>query len=148
VTKSTRCDNAMCSCEPCTCDECACGGASLGDLERRVMGILWAEPHREFTGRDVANVLSKSAYTTVATVLDRLVHKELVRRRMDGGKIRFSAVGSPGAHAAVLMRQAMAEGPDPDAALATFARTLSPAELATLREALERVNLEPADSNR
>ena len=148
MTKSIRCDNAMCSCEPCTCDECACGGASLGDLERRVMGILWTEPHREFTGRDVANVLSKNAYTTVATVLDRLVHKELVRRRMDGGKIHFSAVGSPGAHAAVLMRQAMAEGPDPDAALTSFARTLSPAELATLRVALDRIRLEPADSNR
>ncbi len=147
MTKSTRCDNAMCSCDPCTCDTCACGGASLGDLERRVMGILWAEPDRELTGRDVANVLSKSAYTTVATVLDRLVHKGLVRRRMDGGKIRFSAVGSPGAHAAVLMRQAMAEGPDPGAALASFARTLSPAELVTLREALDRVRLEPADSN-
>jgi predicted transcriptional regulator len=138
----------MCSCDPCTCDECACGGASLGDLERQVMGILWAEPDREFTGRDVANVFPKSAYTTVATVLDRLVHKELVRRRMDGGKIRFSAVGSPGAHAAVLMRQAMAEGPDPEAALASFARTLSPAELATLRQALDRIRLEPADSNR
>jgi predicted transcriptional regulator len=108
------------------------------------MDILWEEPDRELTGRDVANVLPESAYTTVATVLDRLVHKNLVRRRMDGGKIRFSAVGSSGAHAAVLMRQAMAEGPDPDAALATFARTLSPSEVATLRDALRG---EPADSN-
>jgi uncharacterized membrane protein len=31
----------------------------------------------------------------------------------------------------------MAVGSDPDAALATFARTLSPAETATLRKALE-----------
>jgi predicted transcriptional regulator len=110
------------------------------------MGILWAEPQREFTGRDVANELPRNAYTTVATVLDRLVHKELVRRRMDGGKIHFSAVGSSGAHAAILMRQAMAEGPDPDAALASFARTLSPAELATLREVLDGPRFEPADS--
>ena len=94
----------------------------------------------------MADQLPENAYTTVATVLDRLVHKELVRRRMDGRKIHFTPVGSPGAHAAVLMRQAMAVGSDPDAALATFARTLSPSELATLREALDGVGLEAADS--
>ena len=69
----------------------------------------------------------------MATVLDRLVRKELVRRRMDGRKIRFTPVGSPGAHAAVLMRQAMAAGSDPETALVTFAETLTPAEAATLR---------------
>jgi predicted transcriptional regulator len=146
VTKATQCDNPMCSCDPCTCDDCACGGARLGDLERRVMEILWARGGHEITGREVADQLPENAYTTVATVLDRLVHKELVRRRMDGRKIHFTPVGSPGAHAAVLMRQAMAVGSDPDAALATFAQTLSPSELATLREALDGVGLEAADS--
>ncbi|MGO9028860.1 MAG: BlaI/MecI/CopY family transcriptional regulator [Acidimicrobiales bacterium] len=146
MSKSTRCDNPMCSCDPCTCDDCACGGARLGELERRVMGILWQKPGGELTGRDVADVLSGNAYTTVATVLDRLVRKGLVRRRMDGRIIRFSAVGSQGAHAAVLMRQAMAVGTDTDAALVSFARTLSPSEAATLRGALDTVVLEPADS--
>jgi predicted transcriptional regulator len=136
----------MCSCDPCTCDVCACGGARLGELERRVMDILWQEPERELTGRDVADVLSENAYTTVATVLDRLVRKGLVRRRMDGRRIRFSAVGSQGAHAAVLMRQAMAVGHDTDAALVSFARSLSPTEAATLRGALDTVELTPADS--
>jgi len=146
VTTSGRCDNPMCSCDPCTCDVCACGGANLGILERRVMGILWAEGGGETTGRQVADHLPEHAYTTVATVLDRLVHKGLVRRRMDGRKIRFAPVGSPDAHAAVLMRQAMAEGPDPEAALVTFAQTLSRAEVATLRHALRDAGLEPADS--
>ncbi len=110
------------------------------------MGILWEAPEHELTGRDVADVLSENAYTTVATVLDRLVRKGLVRRRMDGRKIRFSAVGSQGAHAAVLMRQAMAVGPDPDAALISFARTLSSSEAATLRGVLDAVLLDPADT--
>jgi predicted transcriptional regulator len=128
------------------CDDCACGGATLGELERRVMDVLWQQPEREFTGRDVANAFSEHAYTTVATVLNRLVAKSLVRRRMDGGKVHFSAVGSQGTHAAVLMRQAMSVGADADAALASFARSLSPSEAATLREALNAVEREPAES--
>ncbi len=118
---SGRCDNPMCSCDPCSCDECSCGGARLGELEQRVMDILWAGTDGELTGRDVADRLPEHAYTTVATVLDRLVRKELVLRRMDGRKIRFTPVGSPGARAAVLMRQAMEGGPDRDDALVTFA---------------------------
>ena len=136
----------MCSCDPCGCEDCACGGARLGDLERRVMEILWSQGGQEITGREVANQLPEYAYTTVATVLDRLVRKELVHRRMDGRKIRFTPVGSPGAHAAVLMRQAMAVGSDPDAALATFAQTLTPSEVATLRRALDGTGREAARS--
>jgi len=136
----------MCSCDPCTCDDCACGGATLGDLERRVMEILWARGGPDLTGREVADQLPDHAYTTVATVLDRLVRKELVHRHKDGGKVHFTPVGSAGAHAAVLMRQAMAVGSDPDAALVTFARTLTPAEIATLRAALDGTGLESTGS--
>ena len=86
----SKCDNPLCSCDPCTCATCACGVARLGELERRVMDILWEQPTRELTVRDVAELLPESAYTTVATVLDRLVHKDLVRRRMDRGSIQFA----------------------------------------------------------
>ena len=110
------------------------------------MDILWAGEGGDLSGRDVADQLPEHAYTTVATVLDRLVRKDLVLRRMDGRKIRFSPVGSPGARAAVLMRQAMETGADGDAALVTFARTLSPEQAATLRRALDAPGLEPAES--
>ena len=105
------------------------------------MEILWSASGNDMSGREVADQLPEYAYTTVATVLDRLVRKELVHRRMDGRKIRFTPVGSPGAHAAVLMRQAMAVGSDPRAALAGFVRTLSPEEIGTLREALDDAGL-------
>ena len=36
-------------------------------------------------GREVAGLLPENAYTTVATVLDRLVHKGLVQRKMEVG---------------------------------------------------------------
>lgn len=137
MTPSSKCDNSMCSCDPCHCEDCKCGGARLGDLERRVMEIVWAQSGDDVTVRDIADQLPHYAYTTVATVLDRLVHKELVQRKMDGRKIRFTPVGSPGAHAAVLMRQAMMVGSDPDAALASFAQSLTPAEVSRLRQALE-----------
>jgi predicted transcriptional regulator len=136
MSATTTCDNPMCACEPCTCDTCSCGLARLGDLERRVMEILWEEPEGERSVRDVADVLPGYAYTTVATVLDRLVHKGLVRRRMDGRTIRFTTVGTRGTHTAVLMHQILAVDRDADAALGRFAETLSPSEAAVLRRAL------------
>jgi predicted transcriptional regulator len=148
LSAMTTCDNPMCSCEPCGCDTCTCGVARLGELERRVMDIMWQEPDRELTGRDVADVLSGYAYTTVATVLDRLVHKGLVRRRMDGRAIQFAANGTRGAHTAVLMHEALAAGRDPDAALTSFAETLSHSEASVLRRALNALDRKSLGSSR
>jgi predicted transcriptional regulator len=134
---ATTCDNPMCSCNPCTCAECACGVVTLGDLERRVLGIVWDLPDPEPTGREVADALPAHAYTTVATVLDRLVNKGILNRRRDGRAIRFAPIGVRGAHTAVLMRQALAADTDPSAALICFAETLSPAEVGVLLGALD-----------
>src|ERR1700691_2429476 len=120
MSATTKCDNPLCSCDPCTCANCACGVARLGELERRVMDILWEEPQGEMTGRDVADLLPESAYTTVATVLDRLVHKGWVRRRMDRGSIQFATVGTRAAYTVVLMREALAADREPDSALMRF----------------------------
>jgi predicted transcriptional regulator len=140
----TTCDNPMCSCTPCTCDSCSCGVATLGDLERRVMDILWEDPERELTVRSVADVLPEYAYTTVATVLERLGQKGLVRRRKVGRVVRFVAIGTRGAHTAVLMREALAVSSDPDAALIRFSETLSEEEATVLRRALDRAGRRPS----
>jgi predicted transcriptional regulator len=147
MTKTT-CDNPMCSCDPCICDTCTCGVARVGELERRVMTILWEHDDDEMTGRQVADVLPEHAYTTVATVLDRLVHKGLVRRRKLGRSIRFSAVGTQGAHTAVLMHEALSHGQDPIAALVHFAEILSPDEVAVLRRSLDELDHEPERTGR
>ncbi len=136
MSAATQCDNPMCSCDPCTCTQCACGAVTLGDLERRVLGIVWDLPDPEPTGREVADALPAHAYTTVATVLDRLVNKGILSRRMDGRSIRFVPIGVRGAHTAVVMRQALAADGDPSAALVCFAGTLSSSEAAVLRDAL------------
>lgn len=132
----TTCDNPLCACDPCTCDDCTCGAARLGAFERRVMEILWKDPVREFTVRDVAAALPEYAYTTHATVLDRLVNKGLVRRRKEGRVVHFAAIGTGSMHSAVLMYQALTAGPDTNGTLVRFAETISPSEAAVLRRAL------------
>src|ERR1700732_83813 len=64
MSADTKCDNPMCSCDPCTCAQCACGVVTLGDLERRVLGVVWDLPDPEPTGREVADALPAHAYTT------------------------------------------------------------------------------------
>lgn len=134
----STCSNPMCSCDPCSCTTCTCNVARLGDLERRVMEILWETEDREMTGRQVADELPEYAYTTVATVLDRLTHKGVLKRRMDGRTIRFAPSGSKGSHTAVLMHHALAADSDPDEALVRFAENLSENEAGVLRRALNK----------
>jgi predicted transcriptional regulator len=134
----SACSNPSCSCDPCSCASCTCNIARLGDLERRVMDIVWTAGGSETSVRRVADELPEYAYTTVATVLDRLTHKGVLRRRMDGRTIRFAPSGSKGAHTAVLMRHALSSDSDPDAALARFAENLSASEARVLRLALDR----------
>jgi predicted transcriptional regulator len=101
-----------------------------------VIEVLWEKPGRELTGREVANVLPDYAYTTVATVLDRLFHKKLVRRRMDGRTIRFAATGTGATHTATLMREALGSTRDRDAALVSFAERVSASDADVLRRTL------------
>jgi predicted transcriptional regulator len=137
MSTATKCDNPMCSCDPCTCAQCACGVVTLGDLERRVLGIVWDLPDPEPTAREVADALPAHAYTTVATVLDRLVNKGLLSRRRDGRAIRFAPIGVRGAHTAVIMRQALTADGDPGAALVCFANMLTSPEVGVLLGALD-----------
>ncbi len=102
------------------------------------MDVLWEEPGRDLSGRDVADALPGYAYTTVATVLDRLAHKGMVSRTMDGRTIRFATTNTQAAHTAEVMREALVVTPDPASALVHFAKTLSRSEVALLRRTLDR----------
>ena len=139
MSVTRKCSNPMCSCDPCECDECRCGGARLGDLERRVMDIVWRSEGREICVREVADTLPEYAYTTVATVLDRLVHKGMLNRRIDERTVRFATIGSKGAHTAVQMHMLLVQDGDPEAALQRFAESLSDSEASMLRRSLSRI---------
>ncbi len=129
------CSNPRCTCSPCLCgDDCRCGGGHLGDLERRVMDVVWAARGEEVTARAVADVLGEYAYTTVATVLNRLSRKGAVRRRMDGRTTKFAPVGTAADRTAAAMVDALDASGDRGGALVRFAESMAPED----REALLR----------
>lgn len=102
------------------------------------MEHLWHLDGSEVSVRDVADALPECAYTTVATVLDRLVQKGILRCRLVARTKRYIAVGSRGAHTAVLMREALSADADPTAALRRFAASLTPSEIRVMRQALRQ----------
>ena len=110
----------------------------LGDLERAAREVVWAadEP---VPARHVAERLADRglAYTTWLTVLGRLEGKGLLQRSRDSRAHTYAPVGSREDHIAVLMQQALGQADDREAALQHFARSVSPAEAAALRRALE-----------
>ena len=110
----------------------------MGELEQAVLEVLWEretpasgrEVHERLAGRDLA-------YTTVMTVLDRLVAKDVVVREREGRAFRYSPRQSRAAMTAEVMRDALeATGADRDQALVSFVGEASEADLAALRRAL------------
>lgn len=132
------CPNPKCTCVDCKCGAtCRCGVMWIGPLERRVMEILWSSTDRETSARVVADQLPEYAYTTIATVLDRLVGKELLTRRTEGRVNLYAATDTRAFHTGLLMREVLNATRDPDAALSAFAVGLSTDQRAALRQALD-----------
>jgi predicted transcriptional regulator len=111
----------------------------LGDLERKVMDVLWDSLDVPLTGRQVADHLPDRAYTTVATILERLRRKRLVDRSVEGKVHQFQATGSRETYMAELMIEAMGGSTDRTAVLVRFANTVSSTEAIVLRQALDGV---------
>ena len=64
---------------------------SLGSLEAQLMDVLW-DADEELSGQAVVDRLGQDHnYKTVMTVLNRLVEKDLLGRRLDGRAYRYSA---------------------------------------------------------
>lgn len=116
----------------------------LGELERAVMDVLWGADG-PVGGRDVLAALSERgpAYTTVLTVLDRLMQKGVVRRERDGRLWRYEAVASRDSYIATLMLQALELTGDRDAALVRFVSAIDTPDADTLRSALEKSARDP-----
>ena len=58
---------------------------NIGPLERKILDILWDK--REATAREISGELEKNgnrkAYSTVRTIIRRLVNKKIIVERMD-----------------------------------------------------------------
>jgi predicted transcriptional regulator len=124
--------------------------ATLGELERAVMDLLWEHPEA-ITANTLRDLLSQRpastaraadtrslAVTTVLTVLSRLEKKGLVERERSMRPHRYRAVTSRADHTAELMLEVLGSAPDREAVLARFIGTVSDGEAETLRKLLGR----------
>jgi predicted transcriptional regulator len=115
-------------------------GRRVGDLESEILEVLWSA-RADLSGREVLDRLGDSsrAYTTVMTVLGRLVEKGLVERSEDGKSHRYRAAGNPDELTAQAIRALLSSTAHPRAALSHFVDALDdPALVAELSAALER----------
>jgi len=116
-------------------------GRRVGDLESEILEVLWSA-RTWLSGREVWGRLGSEAraYTTVMTVLGRLVDKGLVERVEDGKSHRYRAAGDPDELTAQAIRSLLSATAHPRVALAHFVDTLDDPELmAELAAALKRL---------
>jgi predicted transcriptional regulator len=113
------------------------------------MDVLWEQPE-PMTVRAVGQALGGRplAYTTVMTVLDRLVKKGLVTRTRTGRAWAYRPSDGREAYIARLMLDALELTGDRAAALVHFARSVSSPEAAVLHDALGAVADERAPARR
>jgi predicted transcriptional regulator len=118
-------------------------GRRVGDLESEILDVLWSAGGW-LSGREVLERLGDEtrAYTTVMTVLGRLVDKSLVERveRVEEGKGHlYRAAGDPDELTAQAIRSLLAATAHPRVALAHFVEELDDPELvAELASAVKR----------
>jgi len=111
--------------------------ATLGELERSIMELLWASP-ASLSAYDLVEKLPerKLAPTTVLTVLSRLEKKGFVARSRDARPHRYTAAASREEHMADLMHEVLGTASDRTAVLERFVGQVSPEEAETLRRLL------------
>lgn len=110
----------------------------LGDLERGVMDVLWEEPGRAFSVREVCAHFAGHAYTTIMTVLTRLQAKGFVVEAKEGRLNTFRAAASREDYVTSLIMEALSSTADRPAALARFVETLPPGDRNQFRRILDR----------
>lgn len=115
--------------------------ATLGELERAVMDVIW-DHGGLVTAYDVKGVLDSSrerppAVTTLLTVLSRLARKGLVVSDRTARPHRYRAVASREEYTAELMHEVLGDSRDRHAVLARFVGGVSNDEAAALRTLLK-----------
>lgn len=93
-------------------------GKKLGDLEFAVLEMLW-ESNGPIRPHEIIHGLpgKQKAYTTIITILTRLIDKGLVERFPDGRSYLYKASGSPDELTARAISQLLQSSKDPMAVL-------------------------------
>lgn len=116
-----------------------------GELEAEVLAVL--RRHAEPIGAgDVQAAFAEPtpAYTTVLTVLDRLIEKgEVVRHAESPRKVKFAAARTADESASLSMRRALEGSGDRTATLLRFAGELDTDDLELLRAAMAKKRRTP-----
>ena len=122
----------------------------LGELERAIMEVVWAADG-PVTGRTVVDELTRErpvAYTTVLTVMDRLVGKGMLRRQRRGRAHTYRATRSRAAYTADLMASVLGSSDDRPAVLLHFVEQIPPDQAEALRAALDAARNRPTSGRR
>jgi len=121
-------------------------------LERRVLDVLWAA-ERPLTVREVLDAMAEDggptlAYTTVQTVMNRLVRKRVLGRDDGVSPHRYAPVRSRDDHAAKLIMDILDVSPDRGSVLLRLAEQVGADDADGLRQALQRRSGPSTDSPR
>jgi predicted transcriptional regulator len=117
-------------------------GRQQGELENQVMDALW-NAKGSLTSQEILDTVNRGsdelALTTILTVLSRLVDKGMVARSSGTGRsLNFTAVETRERHSANLMLKLLGDSENPALTFAQFTKSLTPKQLAALRETLEK----------
>ncbi|GAA2245300.1 hypothetical protein GCM10010232_35400 [Streptomyces amakusaensis] len=115
-----------------------------GELEAQVLAALGKAPGPVDAAWVRARLGGELAYTTVITILTRLLAKEAVTREKSGRAFVWSPAADEAGLAALRMRRVLDGESDREAVLASFVTSLPPGDERLLRELLERAE-EPED---
>ncbi|MCI3270551.1 BlaI/MecI/CopY family transcriptional regulator [Streptomyces cylindrosporus] len=116
-----------------------------GELETQVIGAL-RKADAPVTAAWVQERLGGGlAYTTVMTVLSRLLDKQAVTRKRAGRSFVWSAAADEAGLAALKMHKVLDRERDRRAVLARFITALPEGDEQLLRDLLDRAADEPAD---
>ncbi|MFD1833214.1 MULTISPECIES: BlaI/MecI/CopY family transcriptional regulator [Streptomyces] len=115
-----------------------------GELEVQVLSALREAPGPVDTAWVRERLGGDLAYTTVITILTRLLGKGAVTREKAGRSFVWSPAADEAGLAALRMRRVLDGESDRQAVLASFVTSLPPGDERLLRELLERAE-EPED---
>ncbi|WP_227025707.1 BlaI/MecI/CopY family transcriptional regulator [Streptomyces fodineus] len=117
-----------------------------GELERQVLGAL-READGPVTAAWVRQRLGGDlAYTTVVTILTRLLAKDVVARERHGRSFLWTPSADVARLAALPMRRLLDGEQDREAVLASFVTALPPGDEQVLRALLDAADTGPPDS--
>ena len=113
---------------------------SLGPLESAVLDVLWAADAPMTPGAVQAALGGDHAYTTVMTVLVRLLDKGVVHRTKAGRAYAYLPALSAADLAAGRLHEVLGTSVDPMATMSRFVEGLDRGEADALRRALDELD--------